>query len=152
MWPNLEVMPIYYWNGLHEKRDPSFLLSSGRTPWWGGLILFRHWKKLTQEYYDRFGMPHSQRMMFERLRRIMELKIQKYTQEDRSLQLLIDIEQQEYDAMQKQYSEGGADMYGIKTALEKYLGFALNTKTVSVVEFHTYIKDLNNGRERSSKE
>lgn len=144
-------MPIYHWNALHEKKDPAFLLTDGRAPWWSGIILYKHWHKLTLEYYDRFGMPHAQRMMFERMRRIMELKVQKYVTEDRSLQLLIDVEQKEYDAMRAQYAEGSADMYDIKTSLEKYLGFPINPKSVSVVEFYNYIKDYKNGRERSSK-
>jgi hypothetical protein len=151
LWPDLEAMPMWAWHKLHSTADPTFLMRRGRARFWHAWALGAQWRKLTVEFYHRFGMPTTQRMIFERTKYILQLKIQKYTTEDRSLQLLINIETRELEAMQASVER--STIYEVKASMERALRFVINLHSTSVTEFYSYIQFLNNhGRKQTDKE
>ena len=98
------------------------------------------WSRVYDQYIDRFGMNDDFISYLMKQREISIMKIDRWLNDDRSLETLIDVAELEL----KEITEnGGSDFFETKSAMEKELGFMIDVKKCSVTEFYSYIRLLN---------
>jgi len=92
---------------------------------------------LYSEYIDVFGISDSYVKVLELKARIAELRIDKAITEDSFIQNFINMAEMDLKDLYSQTNKTNTNE--VKVHLEKYLGFRLNEKEVSVKEYYTYL-------------
>jgi hypothetical protein len=69
------------------------------------------------------------------------LKLERVISGDKSLDLLIEIAQKEFDDTEKK-NEKNSGFQDLIIEVEKHMGFKINTKETTVFEFYSYVKNL----------
>lgn len=136
-------MPILNWHELHKTKDVSHLMYRKLRrdlKWYEKIFLFTVWEKLTDEYITRFGISDEQWEINEKYRQVAVLKLRKIKEGASEVQLYIDIKKQELEDLLSRNKDEQNDVYQIKPYIEKALGFQIDIKSCTVVEFYNYIE------------
>ena len=122
---------------IHEKKDLKYLLRSNKK-------LTNHSAKIFDNLYSEFisifGVSKSYKEYLEKLVEIETAEIDRVLLKDETMQTFIEIMQIELEEL-KARTMGGSYIDGA-IAIEKFMGFKLNQKEVSVFEYYSYIKNL----------
>lgn len=143
---SIDTLPVYYWNKVQESGNLSYLVRTknvhiekkkvGRIK---SIALGILWRKLLDEFIERFGFSENFLEIARKQKEILRLKIQKATDEDKSVNVFIKIAEEELIAMQQSIQMG--NFYELKGALDR-AGFYTEPMSTSVAEFYTHVQTL----------
>ena len=128
-YQDLEELPIYNWWKIHEKKDLKYLIKDGKKLTHHAAVIF---DSLYSEFISIFGVSDNYKRYLEKLIEIEVAQIDRVINKDESLQTFIEIMEIELEEI-KNETMGGNYMDGA-IAVEKFMGFKLNPKEVSVFE------------------
>lgn len=140
-YTSIENLPIYNWFAIQKSNDVISLLKVQR------VVNEDERKELTQvfefiwrEFVDAFGVSDTMRSVLELRRDILVETCDMYLNNDRSRLTFINIKKKELEKILNTQETKGID--NTKGYVEKYLGFRLNSKEVTVKEYYGYVKML----------
>lgn len=140
-YKSLDEMPIANWFKIQQTNDLKYMLVKTRKVSTKEVSeLEKGLKTLSNEYIDTFGISDEYRKILELSRDIEVLKIDFILTQDRSLLTMIEIKKDQLKAISK--NKNKSDVHKLKMYADKYMGFSINTKEVSVKEFYTIIESL----------
>jgi anion-transporting ArsA/GET3 family ATPase len=136
-YDSIDEMPVYNWFKCIEDKRYQFcmknvkhfknsMLNKARTAF----------SKIYAEYVDTFGVSEALQEIIYLENEIMCLRIDLAITQDRFLETLIEIKQIE---LSEKLKEKPAKTNFAKVAIEKYLGFRLNDREVTVREYYEYL-------------
>jgi len=146
-YEDIEEMPIYNWFKVHQTGDYAWLLVKKRKiSDKESLILSDKWRVLYDAYIDLFGFNDGFLSILEKKREIALLIIEKAETNNDTIDTIIEIREIELARTIKEQS-GGENFYEIKSFVEKAKGFQIDIRKMTVVEFYTDLKMINDGKQ-----
>lgn len=150
-YQSIDELPIYNWFLIHKTNDLTWLLKKKSN------INLKQvktlevlWEKIYFEFLDTFGIPDTMRHILEIKRDIMVLKIRMLAENDRSLETFIEIKELELNQLNENNQK---DTTGkVKGYVEKFMGFRLNEKEITVKDFYGYIEIIKESAKPKGKE
>lgn len=134
---SIDEMPVYNWFKCIEDKRYQFCLKNAKHFKDSMLSKARNaFSKIYAEYVDAFGVSDSLQEIIYLENEIMCLRIDLALTEDRFLETLIEIKQIELSEKIKQKP---TKTNFAKVAIEKYLGFRINEREVTVREYYEYL-------------
>lgn len=136
-YQSIEDLPVWNWWKIHETKDLKYILKVDKK-------LTKHsndiFDSIYSEFIRTFGVSENYKQYLEKLVEIEIAEIDMLLNDDRALETFIDIMKIELDELK---GAGGNSTYmDAAIAVEKNMGFKLNSKETSVFEFYSYIKAL----------
>lgn len=142
-YKSIEDMPIYNWFKVNSTGDLRFCLVKHKSKYDKNLAQ-KSFDTLYSEYIDFFGLGETYTKVLELKARIMDLKLEMKINNDTFIENFINMA--EIDLKELQLQTNKTNTNEVKVYLEKYLGFRLNEKEVSVKEYYTYLNVMANDR------
>ena len=142
-YTTIEDMPIYNWFKVNSTGDLRFVLTKHRTKY-DTIKAKQAFDSMYSEYIDVFGIGETYERVLDLKCRIMELKLDKEITGDMFIQNFINMAQMDLNDLNNQTNKTNTNE--VKVHLEKYLGFRLNEKEISVKEYYTYLNVMANDR------
>jgi hypothetical protein len=142
---SIEELPVYNWWKLHEKNDFKQVLRSSKDDLDDRVVELA--KELQNEFISTFGVDGNYAQYLRKQIQIELMKINVLKTGDRSLETMIDILEIELEDLTRKEEDRGLNSSTI--AVEKWMGFKLDTKKISTFEYYSYIeavKQATNGR------
>ena len=142
---SIEDLPVYNWWKLHEKNDFKQLLRALNDKLDNRVTDVV--KSLQNEFIETFGIDANYAAYLRKQIQIELLKIKIIKTKDRSIENVIDILEIELNELTNREEDKGLNTATI--AVEKFMGFKLETKKISTFEYYSYIKAIEkatNGR------
>jgi hypothetical protein len=136
-YQSVEELPVWNWWKIHETRDLKYLLKQNKKLTLHADAIF---DKIYSEFISIFGVGENYKQYLEKLKEIAIAEIDMVLYKDPSMETFIDIMKVELEEI-KNANSGGTYM-DTAIAVEKSMGFKLNTKEISVKEYYSYIKSL----------
>src|SRR5690606_18513813 len=136
-YSSIEEMPIYNWNKVFETGDLSYIFKDGK-----GKItkdLSDLWDELQQQWMDEFGLEQEMEERIRIKRKLAEHKLDYIITQDRFILNFITIAEIEIEDLNKQKS---TSFYQAKDIVEKYKGFRLDPKQITVIEWGYTLKNM----------
>lgn len=143
---SIDTMPIFYWNKIQETGNLSYLIRSksvhiekknvGRIQ---AVALKILWRKLLDEFIERFGFSDDFLEICRVQKEILNMKIQRASQNDKSVNIFIKIAEEKLIALQQ--TDNGSNFYELKGSLDR-AGFDIHPMETSTAEFFTHVKTL----------
>lgn len=146
LYDNIDNFPIYNWFKCIELKDYTYCLVNRIECNTEQLNKCKDmFSIMYSQYLDTFGISDSLNEIISLQNQILVLKIDKALTGDRFFETLIELKEIELkDRLNIKQTKTVSD----KVAIEKYLGFRINEKEISVKEYYEYINalKLDNGR------
>ena len=142
---SIEELPVFNWWKLHEKNDFKQVLRDKKDKIDERVIEVV--KELQNEFITTFGIDENYAQYLRKQIQIELLKIKVLKTGDRSFETMIDILEIELEDLTRKEEDKG--MSGSTIAIEKWMGFKLDTSKISTFEYYSYIKAITkatNGR------
>lgn len=150
-YKTIDEMPIYNWNKIHETGDLRYLLHDKcRIEPYEFRFLLKRWKKIYEEYVNRFGFSEEFLSILELEKNIALLKIEKAERGDENIQTFIEIDQIKLEKKKAELNAVNSDFYDMKAAIESNLGFHIDPKKCTVIEFYSYLKNIKKKNAKST--
>lgn len=140
----IDEMPIYNWRKINETNDLRWLFPEGKgmiTPK-KKTLLSEAWEKIFDSFIDTFGISKDFRRVLELRREIIVLKSKSLIYGDKSLNTMIKILNIELERLLKNTEAGVKTFSEVKGYIEKFMGFQLNERTTTVLDYYTYLNLL----------
>ncbi len=135
-WESIEEMPIYNWVQICETGDINFVF---KTIGIKTQKTYDKWLDLQQEYIDEFGLDKRYKQRIRLTRKLVMLNLQYVA--TRRTHLLNIIRMTEID-LEKYDTEESIEFYAILDHVEKYKGFQMDPKTISVKKWYHSLKNM----------
>lgn len=143
---SIDEMPVFYWKKIHETGNLSYLIKSDivhiNKKFPGKIqskILSIQWRRLLDQFVEKFGFSddfiESQRIIKE----ILRLKIQRAVNDDRSVNPMIQLAEEELAILKKE--KKSSNFWELKGSLDRS-GFNVIPLQTSVTEFYTHVHTL----------
>ena len=135
-YETIDELPAHNYFVISEQKDLTPLVKKK------GLIkkkLESIYEAIQAQIINRFGINEQYLQIINLRQQITCLEVDYYLRGDTSAQTFIEILQQE---LKEILDVSLPDKNETKSQLEKYLGFKLNLKEISVAEYFTYIKQI----------
>lgn len=143
MYDSIDEMPIYNWFKCVELKDYSYCAKDRlKADLEACQIKF---SELYAEYIDTFGISQQLSDIISLQNEILVLKIDMVLSDDKAIKTFIELKELELaDKLNVKQSKTNT----AKVAIEKYLGFRINEKEVTVKEYYDYLQAIkeDNGR------
>ena len=143
MYNSIDEMPIYNWFKCVELKDYSYCAKDkSKADLEACQIKF---SELYAEYIDTFGISQQLNDILSLQNEILVLKIDLTLTKDNGIKTFIELKELELaDKLNVKQSKTNT----AKVAIEKYLGFRINEKEVTVKEYYDYLQAIkeDNGR------
>lgn len=136
-YTDLGYLPVYIWWEMLKKKDYSLLLKWGYYAPNGEKV----WERLQNDFIDEFGIDDNFQKILKAQIEIEEYKNNMVLTGDTSDQIFVDILEIELNKLIGVKKTG--THRGVTIAMEKYLGFRLNPKTVSTRDYYHYVNEIN---------
>ena len=138
-WDNLDEMPIFNWIKILETSDLNFIFISE------GIVINKtedHWLDLQQEYIDEFGLDKTYKQRLRLMEQLKNLNIEFVLTRDRFLLNLIKICEADISILGFQKA---IKFHQMVDHVEKYKGFSIDTKKISVKSWYYSLKNMSRG-------
>lgn len=136
-YDSIDNLPLYNWRKINETNDLRWMFASGK-----GQVnrrIAEAWQTIYDEYIDEFGINDKYLQILELKREIVKLTAELALTGDRSIETFIDIAKWELTELLKNEDKGQS--FGtVKAYVEKYMGFHLDERIVSVRDYYNYLK------------
>ncbi len=141
VWASIDEMPIYNWFKIHETNDLVYMF---QTPVKGydkrtKLYLLMQFNLIRDEYLDTFGISHEYRVLLSLKRDLQVYKIQHCLTKNNQFRTLIALCEGKIKMLEDNNTQPENPSI-TKAYVEKFMGFRLNEKEVTVKEFYSYIQ------------
>lgn len=148
-YDSIEELPIWNWFKIQENDDVSYLLKAqSKLNDDQKIELGQVFERIYQEFLKLFGISDEFYQIISLRREIAIMKLDMYLNNDASMETFIEIKELELAKLLK--SNEGSTTHELKARIEKFMGFRLDEKMVSVKEFYSYIelikKEFKNGK------
>jgi hypothetical protein len=143
-YKSIDEMPVYNWFKCIEKKEYKYCMvdckkfKESQTD--DCMIAF---ESLYCEYLDKFGVNDDLQSFILKQNEILSLKIDRVLTEDPFLETIIELKETEMETLT---NKSDSNNNTAKVAIEKYLGFRINEREITVKEYYEYLKEINNGR------
>lgn len=143
LYRSIEELPIYNWFKIQNTNNLGWLNKGIDSPEKEiSEELIKVWDGIFSEFIDTFGIPEKLKEILELKRDIQCLQWEMLITDDGSLETFIDIKQ--YELEQKTKVEGKSSKINeAKVYLEKFMGFRINEREITVKEYYEYMQVLN---------
>jgi hypothetical protein len=139
-YTTIEDLPVYNWNKIIEAQKYNYILLNPLQKDYNVNECKNQFAVLYEEFIDTFGINEQLRGIIELQNEITIYKID-IALGSKSLEALLKLTQSKLKKkLEKKESKGNLT----KVYIEKFLGFRLNEKEVTVYEYYNYIKALEN--------
>jgi hypothetical protein len=139
-YTTIEDLPVYNWNKIIEAQKYNYILLNHLQKDYNVNECKNQFAVLYEEFIDTFGINEQLRGIIELQNEITIYKID-IALGSKSLEALLKLTQSKLKKkLEKKESKGNLT----KVYIEKFLGFRLNEKEVTVYEYYNYIKALEN--------
>jgi hypothetical protein len=139
-YTTIEDLPVYNWNKIIEAQKYNYILLNPLQNDYNVNECKNQFAVLYEEFIDTFGINEQLRGIIELQNEITIYKID-IALGSKSLEALLKLTQSKLKKkLEKKESKGNLT----KVYIEKFLGFRLNEKEVTVYEYYNYIKALEN--------
>jgi len=145
-YENIDEMPVYNWFKIAETADLKFMKASSRTKF-DPKIASKKYEEIQRQYFDEFGFGESYEKTLITRANIVNLKIEKAITGNNFL--INFIKQAEIDLKDSFRHAEKINILETKIHVEKYIGFRLNDREVSVKEFYTYLNVMSKDTNKS---
>ena len=136
---NIDDLPAWNYIKICETSQPKYLIQKkGLVP--NAKCFVENFEKIQSEIIDTFGVSDHYKQIIAIKQELCRLKIDKVVNNESYLETFIDIKNDELTALEQQK---GTSVNEIKVYLEKFLGFKINLKEISTMEYFNYLKQLN---------
>jgi hypothetical protein len=133
---NIDEIPVHNWFKIAETNDMKFMLKKNKSKFDRSKAL-KKYEELQRQYFEEFGFGESYEKTLMTRANIVSLKIEKLiTGNDFLINF---IKQAEIDLNDSFRNAEKINILETKIHIEKYIGFRLNDRDVSVKEFYTYL-------------
>jgi hypothetical protein len=147
---DIDDLPVWNWFKINETDDLTFLLVEQRTTSAKEKdYLRRVFEKIYENFINTFGINEMLKRVLELRRDIAVLKLEMAIHNDGSRQTFIDIKEQEFKGILLEAEKEKNTT--IKAYLDKYMGFRIDEKTVSVKDYYGYLALLKDESESTKK-
>jgi len=138
---SIDDLPIYNWFQIQKTNDLVWLLKEHKTLSDENKIqLEAIWREIYFEFLDVFGIPEQMKQILSLKRDIAVLNARMFIDTDPSLLTFIEIK--EFDLAKLTNQSESKQTGSVKVYVEKFMGFKLNEKEISVKEFYQYLEAL----------
>lgn len=138
-------MPVYNWNKIIEKQLYQYVLVDLKEHKEKNELLYKQqFEVLYNEFLDTFGINDHLKSIIELQNEIVLYKIDIALTGDKSLTALQQLAEQR---LQKKIEVKKTSTNLVKVHIEKFMGFRIDEKQVTVYEYYNYLKALENGKE-----
>ena len=137
---SIEFLPIWNWYEILKTGDLKHLFINGK-----GRVsenITELWDKIQDEYINHFGLDEKFIKRIKLLKQKALLNYEFIITKDRFINTKLSILEADLDELN---SGEAIDFYSLKNHLEKYMGFRIDTKEYTVIEWHTALKNMSNG-------
>ncbi len=139
-YTTIEDLPVYNWNKIIEEQKYNYILLNPSEKKFDVNKCKNQFALLYEEFIDVFGINEQLRGIIELQNEITIYKID-IALGEKSLEALLKLTETKLKKkLEKKESKGNLT----KVYIEKFLGFRLNEKEVTVYEYYNYIKALEN--------
>lgn len=150
-YKSIDEMPIYNWFRLQETNDIKFVMKCKKALSKKQFAeIEKAVKDMQAEYIDVFGINDQYKNYLELIRSIRILEIERAVTGDKIKTTFIEIKKVELNNLLKQMQ--GGQINTVTVHAEKYMGFKLNLKELSVREFYTIIEEMKREHKTQPKE
>jgi hypothetical protein len=140
-YTTIEDLPVYNWNKIIEEQKYNYILLNPLQKDYNVNKCKNQFALIYEEFIDVFGINEQLRGIIELQNEITIHKID-IALGEKSLEALLKLTETKLKKkLEKKESKGNLT----KVYIEKFLGFRLNEKEVTVYEYYNYIKALENG-------
>lgn len=140
-YDDIDELPIHNWFKVVSTGDYSYLLIDRKKVVKSKIAeLEKQWKILYDQYIKEFGFSESFLQMFEIKKDIALLQIEKAETGDLVIETFINVKRAELERKQEDIS--GSDYYETKAYMEGQIGFQIDSRKMSVMEFYKTLKSL----------
>ena len=153
VYNSIEDLPVWNWNKIHETKNLNYLII--RKDYKNLSKIYKKsfvetWLDLNQQVFYEFGMSEK----YEHYIRLTKLKISlrsdKIIQQDRFLINEVNVIQADIDSLFDEKEKQSFDQ--VIVGLEKYLGFRLDSKKITVRKYNDYLKFINSQSKGNGKD
>lgn len=138
-------MPVYNWNKIIEKQLYQYVLIDLKEHKEENELEYKQqFEVLYNEFLDTFGINDHLKSIIELQNEIVLYKIDIALTGDKSLTALQQLAEQK---LQKKIEVKKTSTNLVKVHIEKFMGFRIDEKQVTVYEYYNYLKALENGKE-----
>lgn len=139
-YTTIEDLPVYNWNKIIEEQKYNYILLNPSEKNFDVNKCKNQFALIYEEFIDVFGINEQLRGIIELQNEITIYKID-IALGEKSLDALLKLTESKLKKkLEKKESKGNLT----KVYIEKFLGFRLNEKEVTVYEYYNYIKALEN--------
>ena len=155
IYQGVRDLPIYYWDEADKTGDLSNILiyNNPITRFYYQKLrpkyLQRRWKQIKDDYIDRIALDPGLKKHLNKKAKLFILKcdigrasIKRDISKANLLTTRFLILKKEVDAVEEKAKNNIVNMYDQKEVIEKYKGFYLDPKAISVMEFFNSIKKM----------
>jgi hypothetical protein len=144
-YKTIEDMPVYNWNKIIEKQLYQYVLIDLKEHKEENELEYKQqFEVLYNEFLDTFGINDHLKSIIELQNEIVLYKIDIALTGDKSLTALQQLAEQK---LQKKIEVKKTSTNLVKVHIEKFMGFRIDEKQVTVYEYYNYLKALENGKE-----
>jgi len=134
-------MPIYNWWQIHKTGKMDYLLRKLRKlKGWQAAGLQPQWNRLLDQHIMHFGLTETFQDIISKRKEIAIMKCDRWIEDDRSINTLIAVAEQE---LEKMLEKNSGDLLETKSQLESIRKHQIDMKHTTVTEFYTYINEAN---------
>ncbi len=144
-YKSIDDLPIKRWFDIHKTGDYRLLLKE--------IIdidsddfqeLFDAWNVIYNQYIEKFGLSEEFLNDLNDQIQLANYKAEFIISGDRYLKTLIKVEEERIEA-EKRNEAKEVELEILLAKMSKYYGFKLDSKELTVVQYYSYLKAVNNG-------
>lgn len=138
-WENIDKMPIHNWIKILETADLNYLFISE------GIVVSKtedHWLNLQQEYIDEFGLDKTYKQKLRLMEQLKNFNNEFVLTRDRFILNLIKICEADIKMLD---TDRAIKFYEMVDHAEKYKGFRIDPKKISVKSWYYTLKNMSSG-------
>lgn len=136
---SINEMPMFNWNEILSTGDLKYIFKEckGRV----SEKIADLWYELQDQYIERFGLDEKFIKKLRLLKEKADLNYEFILTKDKFINTRIGIVDADLKALD---SGASSDVWEVKDQMEKYKGYAINLKTITVTEWGVTLKNMSN--------
>ncbi len=141
-YTDIHEYPVTKYFNINGKKDFKFLLLPGKKK--VDRFAAMAFDRINDQIVDEFGVNPEYMAVFEKKIKIEQLYAEQFASGRRTNQVMIEILEEEIKKLEKPKPASKSSVYDSMIAIEKIMGLKFEFEKISVFEFFTYAKHLNN--------
>ena len=141
-YQTIDEMPIGNWNDIFKSGDLKHIFKSGE-----GRVskkIGEVWVNIQNQYIEEFGLDDNFKKQLKLLKEKSKLNYEFILTKDRFINTLMAIVDADLESLKQ---SKGMNFYEVKDHAEKYKGYRLDPKEITVIEWFTTLKNMSdNGK------